>query len=172
MAKQVTAGEMRTRITVATLTSSQDAEGFPTETWVNVLATNTYSTMPTAGIAYLGQVAQYTGTTGETYTQNHLYTCVSDGAEVPVYSWEETESKLKCKWVNAHGSDALENLRVELGQTATITLRYTSLINQRCRVFYENDTQTDANAWTVISVNDPEDRHRFIEATLQRKVTA
>lgn len=175
MAKSVTAGEMRTRITVATLTAGTDADGFPTETWVNILASATYSTMPAASISLLGHIVQYTGTTTVTppiYTQNALYLCVSDGAAIPTYSWEAFTEMLRCKWVSAHGTDVLENNRAELGQSATITLRYTTLINQRCRVFHETDEQTLANAWNIISVNDPEDRHKFIEITLQRKVVA
>jgi len=81
-------------------------------------------------------------------------------------------SMFRCKWVSAHGTDVMENKRVELGQIATITLRYTALINQRCRVFYESDAQTDVNAWEIISVNDPEDRHMFLEITLRKKVVA
>ena len=154
------------------LVSSEDAEGYPVETWANVIADETAASLPAASITYLGKTYQYTGVTGATYTHDSLYICVSDGETIPAYSWEETESKLRCKWVNAHGSDALENMRVELGQTATITLRYTSLITQRCKIFYENDTQTDANAWTVVSPNDPEDRHKFMEITLQRKVAS
>ena len=175
MAKSVTAGEMRTRITVATLTAGEDAEGFPTETWVNVLASAAYATMPAASLALLGHIVQYTGTTTTTppiYTQNALYLCVSNGATVPTYSWQAFTEMLRCKWVGAFGSDVLENKRVELGQTATITMRYTSLIDQRCRVFHENDAQTDVNAWEIISVNDPEDKHAFLEITLRRKVVA
>jgi len=84
--------------------------------------------------------------------------------------------QVKCKWVNAHGKDVMENNRLEQGQMATITMRYTSLLTVNCLVWHEAEAGTlanpKANAWTVISVNDPEDRHRFIEATLQRKVTA
>ena len=172
MAKAVTAGEMCTRIKVTTLTTEEDAEGFSVQVWLNVLASHSYAAMPAPGASYLGQTAQYTGATvtgPPAYIQNGLYTCVLTGS---VYSWEAAESSIRCKWVSAHGSDTVENNRLELGQIATITLRHTALIDQRCRVFHENDEQTDANAWTVISVNDPEDRHRFVEATLQRKVAA
>jgi len=120
MAKTATAGEMRTRITVKKLTVGIDADGYPTETWANVL----------------------TGT-----------------------------SMIRCKWVSAHGKEVMENNRLDLGQIATITLRYTSLIDQRCRVWHEADT-TDALAWEIVSINDPEDRHAFLEITLRRAVVA
>ena len=175
MAKSATAGEMRTRITVQSLTNGVDADGYPTTIWTNVIATASYAIMPTPVVSLLGHIVQYTGTTTVTppiYTQGQVYLCVSDGAPIPTYSWEAFTEMLRCKWVGAFGSDVLENKRVELGQTATVTLRYTALIDQRCRVFHESDAQTDVNAWEIISVNDPEDRHAFLEITLRRKVVA
>lgn len=175
MAKEVSAGEMRTRITVQRLTTGVDADGYPTETWQNVIATASYATMPTPTITLLGHIAQYTGTTttvAPIYTQNQLYICVSNGATIPTYSWQDFTEMVRCKWTGAFGADALENKRVELGQTATVTLRYTSLIDQRCRVFHEADAQTDANAWEIIGYNVPDDKRAFLELTLRRKVVA
>jgi head-tail adaptor len=119
MAKSVTAGEMRTRVTVQKQAVTVDADGVGTKTW---------------------------------------------SAAISGY--------LKCKWVYAHGKEADENMRLNLGQTATITMRYTPLIDQRCRIFHEADAQIDANAWEVVSVNDPEDRHAFIEIVLKKAVMA
>lgn len=44
-----------------------------------------YSTMPTASIDNVGQIVQFTGTTG-TYTKGHFYICVEDNGS---YDWEE-----------------------------------------------------------------------------------
>jgi head-tail adaptor len=175
MARTAAAGEMRTRIIVSKLTPGIDTDGYATEVWLNVLATVSYATMPAASLSLLGKVAQYTGATTVTppiYTQNQLYKCVSSGGAAPTYSWASEERMLRCKWVSAHGSEVMENNRLGLGQVATITLRYTSLITPRCRVWYEADAQTDANAWEVVSVNDPEDRHAFLEITLRKLVAA
>ena len=46
------------------------------------------STLPTAGVDYLGQVVQFVGTTG-TYTNGYFYECVSDGQATPTYSWTQ-----------------------------------------------------------------------------------
>jgi head-tail adaptor len=119
MAKQASAGEMRTRITVKKPTRSIDAEGFRTETWTDLFGGMT-----------------------------------------------------RCKWVYAHGAEVIEHKRQELGHVATITMRYTPLIDETCRVWKENDTQDAAHAWEVISVNDPEDRHAFLEITVRREVVA
>lgn len=79
---------------------------------------------------------------------------------------------VKCKWVPAHGSEAMENTRLDMGRVATFTMRYTSLIDETCAVWYENDTQDAAHAWRVISVNDPEGRHAFLEVIVRREVVA
>jgi head-tail adaptor len=102
-------------------------------------------------------------------------TASTDADGFPTKTWANVLTgggMIRCKWVNAHGTEVTEKMRLDLGQIATITLRYTSLIDQRCRVFHEADAQTDANAWTVVSVNDPEDRHAFLEITLKRAVMA
>lgn len=97
----------------------------------------------------------------------------ADGFRTETWANVLTGSNMfRCKWLSAHGADALTNKRDELGLTATITLRYTALINQRCRVFYESDAQTDVNAWEIVSVIDIDDRHVSIEAALQKKVVA
>ena len=57
----------------------------PTDRLTNAI--NKYSSMPTAGADYLGQIAQFTGTTDATYTHGYIYECVSDGATPPTYSW-------------------------------------------------------------------------------------
>lgn len=175
MAKQASAGEMRTRITIKKLTPGIDSDGYATETWLDILSTTSYAIMPTPTLQLLGQVAQYTGTTTVTppiYTKDQVYKCVSNGATPPVYLWGTTDTKIRCKWVSVHGKEVMENDRLGLGQVATITMRYTSLVTPRCRVWYEADAQTDMNAWEVVSVNDPEDRHAFLEITLRKLVVA
>lgn len=48
------------------------------------------STMPTAEVSYLGKTVQYVGATGNGYTHNYFYECVSDGETTPTYSWQQT----------------------------------------------------------------------------------
>lgn len=96
-----------------------------------------------------------------------------DGEGYPTETWAALfPAKIHCKWVSAHGKEVNENDRLGLGQIATVTMRYTPLITPRCRVWKEAETQTDANAWEVVSVNDLEDRHAFLEMTLRRLVVA
>ena len=46
-----------------------------------------YDTMPPASIDNLGYIIQYTGVTGNGYTNGFFYKCISDGAATPTYSW-------------------------------------------------------------------------------------
>lgn len=50
-----------------------------------------YKTLPTASEDNEGQIAQYIGTTDNTYTQGYFYQVISDGGETPTYSWENIE---------------------------------------------------------------------------------
>ena len=103
---------------------------------------------------------------------------LTDGIDAdgyPTQAWANVltgNSMIRCKWVSAHGKEVNENDRLGLGQIATVTMRYTPKITPRCCVWKEAEAQTDANAWEVVSVNDPEDRHAFLELTLRRLVVA
>lgn len=48
------------------------------------------TSLPTASASELGNIYQFTGTTG-TYTNGYFYKCVSDGASSPAYSWVQVE---------------------------------------------------------------------------------
>jgi len=48
-----------------------------------------YSTMPTAGVDFLDEIIQYTGTTSNDYTKGYFYVCESDGGEPATYSWTQ-----------------------------------------------------------------------------------
>ena len=177
MAKSATAGEMRTRIRICSVTK-QAVAGHEVPVPANVFADESRASMPTPSLSFLGQIIEYTGTTTEIepiYTQYQLYKCVSDGAETPVYSWE-LQPLARCKWINAHGSDAFENHRLQLGQTATLTMRYSSLITPTCVLWKESETGTTdfplLNSWEIVSFDDVEDRHQFLEIVVKRKVVA
>lgn len=79
--------------------------------------------------------------------------------------------KVRCKWVWQHGNEVFENMRLGLGQVATITMPYTSLITPRCKVWRETET-ADADAWEIISINNVEEARRFLEIKVRRGVKA
>jgi SPP1 family predicted phage head-tail adaptor len=79
----------------------------------------------------------------------------------------ETETAIlatKCKWVNVHGTEVFTAMQQQLKEPATITVRYSALINQRLLVY----KGTDPEPYQVISIDDVEDRHRWLEIKVQR----
>lgn len=91
----------------------------------------------------------------------------SDTDGVPTES-ESTALTAKCWWVNAHGTEATENLRLNLGETATITMRYSSLVTVRQRVYRSGDTAP----WEIVSIDNVDQRGRWTEIKLRRTVVA
>lgn len=95
----------------------------------------------------------------KTATQSHGYSASDE--------WE-AGPKTYCKWVNAHGTEALEASRLRLGELATLTLRYLPGVTTRCKIMRE----ADADLYDVISVDDVENRHAWLEIKVQRGVPA
>lgn len=79
--------------------------------------------------------------------------------------------KVWCKWVWQHGNEVFENMRLALGQVATITMPYTSLVTPRCKVWREGETAA-ADAWEIISINNVEEARKFLEIKVRRGVKA
>lgn len=91
----------------------------------------------------------------------------SDG--FPVETWTDVfGAQCWCCWQNAHGQEVFDNLRLDLKEVATITMRYSPLVDVRCRVFYGSDT----TPWEIISIDNVMDKNRFMEMTVRRMVVA
>ena len=73
-----------------------------------------------------------------------------------------------CKWVNAHGTEVYEARQAGVTEPATLTLRYTPKITTTCLVYREKDPAP----YEVISLNDVENRHVWLEVRVQRKAAA
>lgn len=76
-----------------------------------------------------------------------------------------------CKWVWAYGTEALENMRLKLGETATATLRYTDGITPRCRIYLTREGN-NAKPFEVVSVNPVEEARKYLEIRVRRDVKA
>lgn len=113
--KSARIGEIHTKITVKSLTTGMDADGYPTEAWTDVFG-----------------------------------------------------GKVWCNWKNAHGTELYETMRLDLKEVATITMRYSDKINQRCQIFRESDTEP----YEIISIDNVEDKRRFLEIKVRRRVVA
>lgn len=70
------------------------------------------------------------------------------------------------KWVNAHGTDALMAMQMQLREPATITCRYSAKITPACVVFKGDDP----DPYDIISIDNVEERNRWLEIKVQRRV--
>lgn len=108
---------------------------------------------------YFKSVERTTGTNGNTIPEEeNVFGQDVDKHDIPV----------KVKWVNVHGTEVLNALQLKLREPAVITMRYSPLIN-RLLVVYKDD---DPIAYEIISVDDVENRHQWMEINVQRKVPA
>lgn len=72
------------------------------------------------------------------------------------------------RWVNAHGSEIYEAKQAGVTEPATLTMRYTKKITTTCLIYREKDPEP----YEVLSLNDVEDRHVWLEIRVQRKAAA
>lgn len=115
MAKYANPGVLRTPVRFIRIDRTNDADGYPTETEVDVF-----------------------------------------GAPV------------MCKWVNVHGSEVFTAMQMQLREPATLTTRYSLLINQKLLIYKDGDKEP----YEVISIDDIEERHTWLEIKVQRKTEA
>lgn len=87
------------------------------------------------------------------------------GGKVNVFGADEVRF---CKWVNAYGREVLDAKQLGLVEPATLTMRYTPKLTTTCEIYKGKDTQP----YEVISINDVENRHMWLEVRVQRKVAA
>lgn len=73
-----------------------------------------------------------------------------------------------CNWTNAHGSDVWENMKLDLKETATITLWYTNLLTAECRIQHEDDP----DRWEVLSIDNVDDQRKYLEVKVKKVITA
>jgi len=93
---------------------------------------------------------------------------VTNGTDVnktPTCS-ESTVLVAKCLWQNAHGTETVDNMRLNLGELATITMRYSPLVNERQLVYKGSDP------WEIVSIDNVEQRNRWLEIKVKRVIPA
>ena len=72
-----------------------------------------------------------------------------------------------CKWVNAYGNEVYAARQAQVQEPATLTLRYTPYITPTCLLCRRGDRVY----FEVISVNDVENRHAWLEVKVQRNMS-
>ena len=69
------------------------------------------------------------------------------------------------KWVNAWGSEVYQARQAGVTEPATLTMRYTPKLTTTCLIYRGKDPLP----YEVISVNDVDNRHTWLEVKVQRK---
>lgn len=106
---------------------------------------------------YIRKTVKGTDTEGSAYER-----------EESVFGPEEPERVWHCKWVSAYGTEAMTAMQFQIQEPATLTMRYSPLIQPDCRIYKLGDPAP----YEIISVNDVEDRHRWLEVKVHRKEAA
>lgn len=73
-----------------------------------------------------------------------------------------------CKWVNAYGTEAVTAMQLQIREPATLTMRYSDKIKADCLIYRLGDPEP----YEIISINDVEERHTWLEVKVCRKQAA
>ena len=73
-----------------------------------------------------------------------------------------------CKWVNAYGGEVFAAMQAQVEEPATLTMRYSPLIRPDHLIYRVGDPAP----YEIISVNDVERRHTWLEIKVQRRRAA
>ena len=85
--------------------------------------------------------------------------------------YHDTEAQVLetwAKWVNVHGSDAFSDAVMKLSEPATLTVRYSDLI-QPDQLVYKG---SDPKPWEIISIDNVDERGFWMEIHVKRLVSA
>ena len=88
--------------------------------------------------------------------------------EESVFDPKEPERVWHCKWVNAYGTEAMTAMQLQIQEPATLTMRYSPLIRPDCLIYKLGDPEP----YEVVSVNDVEERHTWLEVKVCRRQAA
>ena len=89
-----------------------------------------------------------------------------------------------CKWVNAHGTEVMTAMELDIKEPATITMRYSPLIVPTFRGLRPSSgtplivptlivyRKSDAEPYEIISIDDVEERHVWLEVKVRRRTAA
>lgn len=76
------------------------------------------------------------------------------------------------KWINVHGAEALSASSLGFEAAATVTIRYRSDIDSTCVVVkggtLAGSTFTGGEVFEIVSPDDIEDRHEYIELKIRK----
>lgn len=122
MAKQASAGELRTRIYIRKMVKKTDSEG------------------------------------SASGREESVFPPGQDGKE---RMWH-------CKWVNAYGGEVFIAMQAQVQEPATLTMRYSPKIQPDHLIYKLGDPVP----YEIISINDVEERHTWLEIKVKRRRAA
>lgn len=109
---------------------------------------------------------------GEMRTRVYISAIVEAGTDADGFPTEIVTplfgGPVHCLWVSAHGNEVYENMRLGLKKTATLTMRYSPLVDERCRLWREGDPQTDEYAYEIVSIDNVQDRRKLMEIKVKK----
>lgn len=116
---------------------------------------------------------------GELRTRIYIRSVSKDVDEDGVSSKEKEESVVghdaggrelmyHCKWVNAYGSEVFTAMQAQIQEPATLTMRYSPQIQPDQLIYKVGDPVP----YEIISINDVEERHCWLEVKVCRRRAA
>lgn len=78
---------------------------------------------------------------------------------------------IRCKWISAFGTEAVQAQSLGLSDTATLTLRYDPRITPDCIVI-RGSGKTARNYEIISPPNDVAGTHRYLELRVKRRTAA
>ncbi len=91
--------------------------------------------------------------------QRRTVSTETGGFQVP--DWEDIAT-VPARWVGVHGSEAWSAASNNAQQAATVTIRYRADVDLTCAVLL------GSNRYEIVSIDDIQMRHEYIELKVQR----
>lgn len=84
------------------------------------------------------------------------------GAQVTSFANISANPTVWARWINAHGEEVVTSDALKSVQRATVTIRYRSDVVTTWQVVKDDES------WTIISVDQVQDRNRYVEMVVER----
>ncbi len=84
------------------------------------------------------------------------------GAQVHGFENVASNPTVWARWINSHGQEAVQSEALKSVQRATVTVRYRSDILPTWQLLKDDE------AWKIISVDQVQDRNRWVEMIVER----
>jgi hypothetical protein len=146
MSKSANAGELRTAVIFKRIIRGTNSNGFPVEAEESIFTDG--------GIESGSAGFTNTGNTGLQPGAARM-----GGSDIPVM----------CKWQNAHGNEVFSAMQLQLRDPATITTRYSPLLDDVTLICYRAG---DSEPYEVISIDNVEQRNTWLEIKVRRREAA